>query len=277
MFVLGYRAKKMRQAKLSDLIHTSEHLTEIESCTVEVHFERIIQSVTHRPSPADTMIQDDVLQPHAVPGCSLVVARTAYRNNRNVYTLNGVASSFTEITTLLREQGIDLDHKRFLILQGEVEAIAMMKPKASTEHEEGLLEYLEDIIGTNAYIELIDLTGKELDAVHELHSEKLFRVRVAEKERSSLHAEKEEAEAFLRQENTLVERRSELLQVTKWQGHQELQKATERIAANSAQLQSERDRHAEDAATADQLDSQIQALTKEATVHPFPACLDMCV
>jgi len=31
--------------------------------------------------------------------------------------------------------------------QGEVEQIAMMKPKAPNEHEEGFLEYLEDIIG----------------------------------------------------------------------------------------------------------------------------------
>ena len=31
-----------------------------------------------------------------------------------------------------------------------------MKPKAATEHEDGLLEYLEDIIGTSKYKEPID-------------------------------------------------------------------------------------------------------------------------
>lgn len=35
--------------------------------------------------------------------------------------------------------------------QGEVESIALMKPKALTENECGLLEYLEDIIGTTRY------------------------------------------------------------------------------------------------------------------------------
>ena len=45
-------------------------------------------------------------------------------------------------------QGIDLDHNRFLILQGEVEAISLMPPKARNENETGMLEYLEDIIGT---------------------------------------------------------------------------------------------------------------------------------
>lgn len=52
-----------------------------------------------------------------VPGSSLVVARTAFRNNSSKYTINGRGSSFTEVQTLLKGRGIDLDHKRFLILQ----------------------------------------------------------------------------------------------------------------------------------------------------------------
>jgi len=51
--------------------------------------------------------------------------------------------------TLLEGKKIDLEHNRFLILQGEVEQIALMKPKE-------LLEYLEDIIGTNKYVGQID-------------------------------------------------------------------------------------------------------------------------
>ena len=45
MFVLGYRAKKMRQAKLADLIHVSEGMIDVDSCTVEIHFCRIIDGV----------------------------------------------------------------------------------------------------------------------------------------------------------------------------------------------------------------------------------------
>jgi structural maintenance of chromosome 4 len=78
-----------------------------------------------------------------------VVTRTAQRNNTSKYTINDKTSTFTEVTTLLKDKGIDLDHKRFLILQGEVESIAQMKPKAPNDHEDGLLEYLEDIIGTS--------------------------------------------------------------------------------------------------------------------------------
>lgn len=38
MFVLGFRAKRLRQARLADLIHESSNAGEIDSCLVEVHF-----------------------------------------------------------------------------------------------------------------------------------------------------------------------------------------------------------------------------------------------
>jgi hypothetical protein len=76
--------------------------------------------------------------------------------NISKYLVDDKKSSFTEVGTLLRSYGVDLDNNRFLILQGEVEQISMMKPKALTPHEEGLLGYLEDIIGSNQFIEKID-------------------------------------------------------------------------------------------------------------------------
>ena len=42
---------------------------------------------------------------------------------------------------------MDLTHNRFLILR-EVESITQMKHKDTSKHDDGLLEYLEDIIGT---------------------------------------------------------------------------------------------------------------------------------
>lgn len=86
-----------------------------------------------------------------VPNSELVVTRTAFKDNTSFYTVNGQRMPFKEVAKLLRSHGIDLDHNRFLILQGEVEQIAMMKPKAPNEHESGMLEFLEDIIGTTRY------------------------------------------------------------------------------------------------------------------------------
>ena len=45
-------------------------------------------------------------------------------------------------------------------LQGEVEQISMMKPKAEDKNDTGLLEYLEDIIGTQCYVQPIEDNAK---------------------------------------------------------------------------------------------------------------------
>lgn len=64
-----------------------------------------------------------------VPKSSVVISRVAYQNNTSKYFINNKASNATNVTTLLRKRGIDLDNNRFLILQGEVEQISLMKPK----------------------------------------------------------------------------------------------------------------------------------------------------
>lgn len=45
LFVFGYRASKMRQAKLSELIHTSARHPHLDDCAVEVHFREIYDLV----------------------------------------------------------------------------------------------------------------------------------------------------------------------------------------------------------------------------------------
>ena len=216
LFVFGKKASQMRFNKLSELIHRSAEYPDLEYARVSVFFQEIVD---------DTASEDDFA---IVPGSQVVVTRTATRSNASTYYLNdkkrcarhgggvllsprtalpsGVearlpppcrcpcrsrCSTMTEVTTLLKARGIDLDHNRFLILQGEVEQIAMMKPKGLTPGDEGeraqhqqrrlrrcclraspaayphpppptrcalgagLLEYLEDIIGSNAYVQPI--------------------------------------------------------------------------------------------------------------------------
>jgi structural maintenance of chromosome 4 len=45
LFVFGYRASKMRQGKLSELIHNSAGFQNLETCSVEVWFREIIDMV----------------------------------------------------------------------------------------------------------------------------------------------------------------------------------------------------------------------------------------
>ena len=57
--------------------------------------------------------------------------------------------------------------------KGEVEQIALMKPRAQTEHDEGMLEFLEDIIGTSRLKEPIEEMNKRVDELNEGRGEKV--------------------------------------------------------------------------------------------------------
>jgi len=91
-----------------------------------------------------------------------------------------------------------------------------MKPKAPTEHEDGLLEYLEDIIGTAKYKEPIDEAMIEVERLQEDRQIKLNRLRLVEKEKAALEERKKEAEDFLRLKNELVRARSREIQWYLW-------------------------------------------------------------
>ena len=160
LFVFGYRAQKIRSKSVAVLIHNSENHPNVQSCSVAVHFQMIED------------INDNEF--NVIPNSQFVVSRTAskvstifnlskkrnsitkmlsvFQDNSSFYQIDGRRVQFKHVAKLLRSQGIDLDHNRFLILQGEVEQIAMMKPKAPNEHEGGMLEFLEDIIGSSRYI-----------------------------------------------------------------------------------------------------------------------------
>ncbi|KAL0450548.1 UNVERIFIED_CONTAM: Structural maintenance of chromosomes protein 4 [Sesamum latifolium] len=180
LFVFGKRAKQMRLNKVSELIHNSTNHQNLDSAGVSVHFQEIID------------LDDGAYE--VVPGSDFVITRVAFRDNSSKYYINDRASNFTEVTKLLRGKGVDLDNNRFLILQGEVEQISLMKPKAQGPHDEGFLEYLEDIIGTNKYVEKMMNHLKSRWCVGKL----------AEKERESLEGVKNEAEDYMLKELSLL-------------------------------------------------------------------------
>jgi len=199
LFVFGKRAKQMRLNKVSELIHNSTNHQNLEKASVSVHFQEIIDLDGENYEP--------------VKGSDFVVTRVAFRDNSSKYYINNRGSNFTEVTKKLRSKGVDLDNNRFLILQGEVEQISLMKPKSQGPHDEGFLEYLEDIIGSNQYVEKIEEASKELEVLNEKRSGIVQRVKLAEKEKDSLESAKNEAEAFMMKEAELYkwqEKASEL-------------------------------------------------------------------
>lgn len=100
--------------------------------------------------------------------------------------------------------------------QGEVESIAQMKPKAQNEHEDGLLEYLEDIVGTSSYKAPIEEALTAMDALSEDRAEKLNRLRIVEREKNALEAQRKEALDYLRLYNDHVRAQSRLWQWYLW-------------------------------------------------------------
>jgi len=66
-----------------------------------------------------------------VPDTQFVVTRMAYRNNSSKYFVDDVPSTFTEVTKLLKAEGIDLDNNRFLILQVRRPSLRSLSPSGS--------------------------------------------------------------------------------------------------------------------------------------------------
>ncbi|KAK9361374.1 RecF/RecN/SMC [Lipomyces starkeyi] len=225
LFVFGFRASKMRQAKISALIHNSAQHPDLASCSVEVRFQDVIDNENGTTT--------------AVPDSKLVVCRRAYKNNTSKYSINDRDSNYGEVTSLLRERGIDLDHKRFLILQGEVESIAQMKPKAQNENDDGLLEYLEDIIGTSKYKKPIEESAQEVEALNEICHEKFGRLDIVQKEKSSLEDARNAALKYVRNENELTMKKSALYQLYVANCHENIHITKELLADLAAQLEKE--------------------------------------
>eukprot|EP01134_Creolimax_fragrantissima_P001134 CFRG1134T1 len=202
LFVFGRRAKQIRQKRLAELIHNSDKFPNLDYCCVYIHFCEIVER------------DDDVVD--VVPGTEMVVARKADKRNSSTYYLDGRVAKVEEVTRILKAKGIDLDHNRFLILQGEVESISMMKPKAKDENDEGLLEYLEDLIGSDVFKQPITDAADEAEKLNDVRQEKLNRVKAVGKEKERLQPHMQEAIKYIENCNARTDLQNHLIQVHKY-------------------------------------------------------------
>ena len=132
---------QLRLNKVSELIHNSAQHRNIQSATVSVFFEEIVEMVCpwpvlnafsryHSLSPSRQLqLVTLLIEAHAhgyvqadddfevLPGSELTISRTANKNNKSDYFVDGKKSNFKEVTDLLKEKGVDLNNNRFLILQ----------------------------------------------------------------------------------------------------------------------------------------------------------------
>lgn len=201
LFVFGYRARSIRCKKLSLLLHNSTDYRNVQSCQVTVHFEKVID-----------ILCDNNEQFQIVPESHFSIGRTVNQDNSSNYTINGKSVTFKAVANLLRTHGIDIDHNRFLILQGEVEQISLMKPKSPDGNETGFLEYLEDVIGSDRLKEPINQFEEKINDMTEHKTEFLNRLKVAEIELDSLKKPRADALHFVNEENEIIVMKNVLFQ-----------------------------------------------------------------
>ena len=94
---------------------------------------------------------------------------------------------------ILKMKRIDLEHKRFLILQGEVESISLMKPKT-------------------------------------VESEKFTQMKLSQQEKENCEAVKNEILLQINEENELMQKRTLLYQIERFVVHQSIKSSIQSIA-----------------------------------------------
>ena len=87
-----------------------------------------------------------------------------------------------------------------------------MKPKAENEHEVGMLEYLEDIIGSSRFKEPIAQLVKRVELQSEIRDEKWNRCKIAKSELEDLRAPMEAALRYVQLENAIIALNHKMLQ-----------------------------------------------------------------
>ncbi len=88
--------------------------------------------------------------------------------------------------------------------QGEVELISQMKPRGSDLSDTGLLEYLEEIIGSDKYVESIKQLSEQLEAATSERDTMERRIRSVEQEADQLAQRKGDAERYLQQKANCI-------------------------------------------------------------------------
>lgn len=77
-----------------------------------------------------------------------------------------------------------------------------MKPKAQNENDTGLVDYLEDIIGSNKYIQQIEQAQEQMNQANDQKIMHTNRFKVARNDLESMEDEKNAALEYIKKERT---------------------------------------------------------------------------
>ena len=104
-----------------------------------------------------------------------------------------------------------------------------MKPKSGDPNEPGLLEYLEEIIGSNVYKEEIDTIEGDFDKSIDVKKEKLERVKISEGELMKLDEAKNIAVDYIKKEQQCFQLQNVMHQIERWRKNDEVLRREEEV------------------------------------------------
>jgi structural maintenance of chromosome 4 len=196
VFVFGKRASKLRLKNLSELIHRGYNESDkvVTKASVEIEFVEV---------------END----EEIPGSMFSVAREVNHRGSSKYYLNKSQVKIEKIEEFFMRMGMDLANNRFIILQGEVEKISMMKPMTGDFDRPGMLEYLEELIGSDKYVDAIKRLENELESQNEERLRLGDLSKAAFQEVKCLSSEKDKAVEFINDEKREYQLNSLELQI----------------------------------------------------------------
>lgn len=186
------------------------------------------------------------------------ITRTVTADNVNTYSINDTKVPFKDVSKKLSDYGIDLRYNRFLILQGEVEQISLMKPKAPPNQPNayGMLEYLEDIIGSSRFKEPLAKLDIQIEKFSEEMTTASECAKIAFKDLANSKEAKMEAVNALKLENDIKRKRGHILMFDMHTMQEKLKDLEEDFSEIEAVLKEHTDKAAELEAEKEKLDSE---------------------
>jgi len=142
-----------------------------------------------------------------------------------------------------------------------------MKPKGQTQHEVGLLEYLEEIIGSNKYVKGIEEASAELEVLNDEKAAKRQRVKLVEREKENLEGAKTEAVEYLSRQKEVINKRALHQQLVRHQHEQSFKDITAKKAEAQKKFDEHQKRRAEYSKESEEIASKYKKEKKEFDVR----------
>jgi len=165
-------------------------------------FKELINNMEPRPKKASVKMycyEVDRATNERIQGSDFTVSRVISRSGGTRFRINDDVKNINEIVQFWKSKKIDLASNRIFILQNQVENISTMSPKRSEANKDGLIEFLEEIIGSDRYIQRIEETTEKITAIETDQEVQLDKVKIMEGLMKTRAAKKDAVVKFILQ------------------------------------------------------------------------------